>query len=55
MSHAHPEPKRVAAAASKASLNASKEPYASVIAFATAPVGSPPPLGLKMVQNSLWL
>jgi len=26
MSHAHPEPKRVAAAASKASLNASKEP-----------------------------
>ena len=39
-SHAQPEPKRVVAAAVKASWKASNEPKASLIAAATSAVGS---------------
>ena len=45
-----PEPKLVIQAAVNSSLNLSKEPKVEVIASAIAPVGSPPPLGLRQFQ-----
>ena len=53
-SHAQPEPKRVVAAAVKASWKASNEPKASLIAAATSAVGSCFS-GDKSSQKSAWL
>ena len=39
----------------EASLKLSKEPKASLIASATAPVASPPPFGDITSQNKQWL
>ena len=54
-SHAHPEPKRVAAALANASLNASKPPKLELMASPRSPAGAPPALGPRIVQNSEWL
>ena len=54
-SQAQPEPNRVVAALAKASLNAAKPPSSAVIAWASAPVGSPPPPGFMICQKSEWL
>src|SRR3712207_4762716 len=57
INHAQPEPKSApgAAAAAHCSLNASNEPNEEFMAFASSPVGSPPPLGLMISQNIAWL
>ena len=52
---AHPEPKRVAAAALNFSFSPSSEPKASSIAAANSPVGAPPPFGESTSQNKQWL
>jgi hypothetical protein len=38
----------------KTVLNWSKEPNELLIASASGPLGSPPPLGERIVQNSEW-
>ena len=45
---AQPEPKVVTAHLVNSSLNFAKEPNEVLIAFANAPVGSPPPFGVKL-------
>src|SRR6185437_14114202 len=54
-SHAQPEPNRFAAASANCSLNLSKEPKAELMAAARFPVGLPPALGPRIVQNIEWL
>jgi hypothetical protein len=49
-SQVQPEPKLVAADWLKASLNSSKEPNLALMASARAPLGSPPPFGLRQFQ-----
>ena len=44
------EPKLLTALSLKAAWNASKEPHFALIASATAPVGAPPPCGLREFQ-----
>src|SRR2546421_12447436 len=53
-SHAHPEPKRPAAAAANCSLNLSKPPNEDLIASPNAPVGSPPAFGPMICQKNEW-
>jgi len=48
--HVQLEPKLLIALAVNAALNSAKEPKLALIASAKAPVGSPPPLGLKLFQ-----
>ena len=55
ISQAHPEPKRPRPALPSASLKAANPPSSDVIAWASAPVGSPPPPGFMICQNSEWL
>jgi len=50
-SQAHPEPKRVAAAAANCSLNASNEPKEASIAVASSPSGAFAPPGEMTFQN----
>lgn len=54
-SHAQPEPKRVAAAAAKAVLNASNEPNLASIAAARSPLGAEAPPGVMTFQKREWL
>ena len=54
-SQAQPLPKRVAPALLNCSLKVAKPPNAPLIASAIAPVGSPPPFGLMISQNIVWL
>src|SRR5207249_5148006 len=53
-SHAQPLPNRVVAALASCSLNFAKSPNVFLMASASVPVGSPPPLpgGAMIVQNS---
>jgi hypothetical protein len=44
------EPKLLIALSVNLALNSAKEPKAPLIASATAPVGSPPPVGLRLFQ-----
>src|SRR5690606_10712374 len=53
-SQVQPEPKLPMAELVKASLNLSKEPHLALIASARAPVGSPPPFGLRQFQKKVW-
>src|SRR5262249_46665635 len=55
ISHAHPEPKRVAPAAANFSLNVSKLPKLLLMALARLPTGAPPLPGPMIVQNIEWL
>ena len=49
-SQVQPEPKLPTALAVNFSLNAANEPNAALMAAASAPVGSPPPLGPMPVK-----
>ena len=44
------EPKLLIALSVNLALNSANEPKLALIAVANAPVGSPPPLGLKLFQ-----
>ncbi len=48
------EPKLPTAEAWKAFLKSSKEPHLALIASASAPLGSPPPLGFMLFQKKVW-
>src|SRR5450631_2020849 len=50
INQAQPEPNVVTAHLVNSSLNFAKEPKVVLIAFANAPVGSPPPFGVKLFQ-----
>ncbi len=54
MSHAHPDPKRPTPAALNFVLKSSKLPKVLLIASASLPVGTPPPLGPMMLQKKVW-
>ena len=49
-SHAQPEPNVVTAVLVNFSLNCANEPNVVLIASASAPVGSPPPVGERQFQ-----
>src|SRR5690348_10444194 len=53
-SQVQPEPKLPTAAFVNASLNASKEPHLALIASPSAPLGAPPPCGLRQFQKNVW-
>src|SRR5258708_6180391 len=55
VSQAQPEPKRVAPALAKSSLNLAKPPSSASIAAASLPLGAPPLPGPMMVQKKEWL
>ncbi|OFA30079.1 hypothetical protein BAE46_12785 [Glaciecola punicea] len=50
INHVQLEPKLLTALSLKAALKSAKEPHFAFIASASAPLGSPPPLGLKLFQ-----
>ena len=54
-SQAQPEPKRVAPALAKSSLNLAKPPSWASIAAASVPLGAPPLPGPILVQKNEWL
>jgi len=51
--HAQPLPKRVAPALAKSAFRLSRPPSSALIASASFPVGSPPPLGPMIFQKKL--
>ena len=53
-SQVQPEPKLPTADAWKAFLKSSKEPHLALMASASAPVASPPPLGFMLLQKKVW-
>ena len=53
-SQAQPEPNVPTAVFVNSSLNCANEPNAFLIASASLPVGSPPPLGESEFQKKLW-
>src|SRR5690606_14016023 len=53
-SQPQPEPKVPMETLLNSSLKASKEPKALLMASASSPVGSPPPLGLRQFQQKVW-
>src|SRR5690606_35710755 len=48
------EPKLPTAEAANAFLKSSKEPDSALMASASAPLGSPPPLGFMLCQKQVW-
>src|SRR5206468_9528076 len=54
-SHAHPEPKRPAAAFANWALKASNDCHVELIASASLPFGAPPLPGPMIVQKNEWL
>jgi hypothetical protein len=53
-SHAQPEPNWVLAASVNSSRKAWTDPKALLIASASSPDGSPPPVGLRQFQKKVW-
>src|SRR5690606_11354753 len=53
-SQPQPEPKVLTAVSLNCSLNVAKSPIDLLIAWASLPVGSPPPFGPRQLRQKVW-